>query len=185
MPPDWQADLELYDSVVERFKKWQQEQQKTVPPYRNAIQDFNQALHFAPNVYSDDYVQRGISWHQLGDYKGAIGDFDRYIAADNTLPKFTAFFWRGVSWYKLDNYQNALSDFNKAIQGYPQDASSYFWRANTKYHLGDYKGAIADSTTAIRLDPKSTEIKDAYSVRRQAQQRLDSQKHLPIKNPQK
>lgn len=172
-PNDWQA----YHSRAQLYFQ--------LGNYHNAIQDFNQALRFEPVVYSQDYVQRGISRHQLGDYKGAIDDFDRYIAAYKDLPTSSTFLWRGVSWYKLDNYQNALSDFNKAIQEYPQDASYYFWRAKTKYQLGDYKGAIADSTTAIRLDPKFTEIKDAYSLRRQAQQRLDKQKHLPIKNPQK
>jgi tetratricopeptide (TPR) repeat protein len=97
---------------------------------------------------------RGFAKEKLGDFKGAIADYDEAIHLN---PKYvSAFNHRAIAKYRLGDFEDAIADYDEAIHLNPKYVSAFNNRALAKYKLGDYKGAIADFDAALRLDPKNT-----------------------------
>ncbi|MDM9580682.1 tetratricopeptide repeat protein [Nostoc sp. GT001] len=100
--------------------------------------------------------QEGVNKYELGNYEGAVEDFNQAIKLDpqNAL----AYNRRGDAYYRLGDYEQAQADSSQAIVLNPQDANAYFDRGFAFSALGKYKEAIADYTQAIKLNSK-----DAYA----------------------
>ena len=119
--------------------------------------DFTAALDIDPK-YAKAYINRANVKASLGDYKGALIDYDSTIVYN---PKFAfVYYSRGVAYERLGKMELALKDFNKAIELNPQDAASYFYRGIVKLSL-DAKdaGACLDLNKAAKLG-----FKDAYDM---------------------
>jgi tetratricopeptide (TPR) repeat protein len=82
------------------------------------------------------------------DYGGAVGLYDRVIAADPLLRE--GYLHRGLAYRKLGDFDRARADFDKAIGLYPDCARAYTERARTKLDelvaraAGD-RGQLADA----------------------------------------
>jgi len=117
--------------------------------------------------YAYSYNNRGIAKRKLGDYSGAIQDYNKAIELD---PKYTyAYSNRGELKHALKDYRGAIQDYNKALELNPKFVPAYSNRGSAKVELKDYRGAIQDYNKAIELDPNYT---NAYSNRGIAKSKL-------------
>ena len=72
---------------------------------------------------ADDYYQRGVSFHNKGDYDRAIQDSNRAIELD---PNKADYYWgRGLSYSWKDDEDRAIQDYNRAIELDPNKADYY------------------------------------------------------------
>ena len=100
---------------------------------------------------STAYNNRAVARYELGDYKGAVKDYDKAISID---PDFAvAYYNRGKAKYAIGDHKGAIKDYDKAISIDPNYADAYTNRGLVKYAIGDYKGAIKDYDKAISINP--------------------------------
>jgi tetratricopeptide (TPR) repeat protein len=119
-----------------------------------ALEDFAAAVDVSRGRDDRAFLNRGVVREKLGDFSGALADYDRAIdlRSDNPL----AFNNRGLIKHRLGDYQGALSDFNRAVESKRDRFLLYLFygnRAITKNSLADYVGAIADTSAAVRMRP--------------------------------
>jgi tetratricopeptide (TPR) repeat protein len=115
---------------------------------QGAIDDFNQAIKFNPNL-ALAYYNRGIVRYELGDKQGAIDDFNQAIKINPNLAQ--AYYNRGNARDDLGDKQGAIDDYNQAIKFNPNLAQAYGNRAYVYYQLGDKQKAREDLQRAAQL----------------------------------
>ena len=97
------------------------------------------------SISAESYYFWGCTKHVLGNYKGAVADYDKAIQLKPDYAK--AYHNRGYT-------AAAIADFDKAIRLKPDYASAYNNRGLAKKHaLGDLSAAIADYDKAVQLKP--------------------------------
>ena len=103
------------------------------------------------SISAQTYYTWGNTKYDLGDYKGAIADYDSAIRLkpDDAI----AYNNRGVAKGDLGQHLAAIADYDSAIRLNPDHADAYFNRGNVKRKLGQHFAAIADYDSAIRLKP--------------------------------
>jgi tetratricopeptide (TPR) repeat protein len=90
------------------------------------------------------YLQRAHHKALIGDFKGAILDYDKLIEfshKDSVI--FFAYEGRGDAKSEIEDYEGAIVDYNKAIAQYPS-RSTFLQRGKARYKLGDIKNACLD-----------------------------------------
>ncbi|MCF6367021.1 MAG: tetratricopeptide repeat protein [Bacteroidales bacterium] len=125
-----------------------------------AMKDYNLAIDLMLNKESNKglhfyYSNRGITKGKLGDYDGAIADFDKALSI--TPEESGAYSNRGRAKMLKGDTEDAIKDFNTAISLDPKHFSAYLNRAVAKQILKDFDGAIIDYTKTIELNPNSAE----------------------------
>ncbi|HEY9702682.1 MAG TPA: tetratricopeptide repeat protein, partial [Allocoleopsis sp.] len=99
-----------------------------------------------------DFFSLGYQKLELGDYQGAIADYNSAIELN---PNYTiAYNNRGNAYRNLKEYQKAIADYNRAIELNPNYTIAYNNRGNAYRNLKEYQKAIADYNKAIDLNPK-------------------------------
>lgn len=120
--------------------------------YTESIKNLTVAIEAAPDKF-EPYFFRGLAKYSLGDYEGAIQDFNQSIKIN---PYFSYNYqYRGICKSQLKRYPAALKDFADAIHRGPNNSDVYVNRGTTKLQLDMYEKAITDFDTAIILDSKS------------------------------
>ena len=109
------------------------------------------------SISAETYFTWGNTKYDLGDYKGAITDYDSAIRLNPDLAK--AYNNRGIAKSDLGQHFAAIADYDTAIRLKPDYATAYNNRGNAKSDLGQHVTAIADYDIAIRLNP---DYADAY-----------------------
>ena len=103
------------------------------------------------SISAETYFTWGNTKYHLGDYKGAIADYDSAI---RLKPDYAdAYNNRGVAKDDLGQHFAAIADYDSAIRLKPDYANAYNNRGVAKGNLGQHFAAIADYDTAIRLKP--------------------------------
>jgi formylglycine-generating enzyme required for sulfatase activity/Flp pilus assembly protein TadD len=105
----------------------------------------------AEPVSAEDYVNRGETKIDAGNYDAAIADFTKAIELDTK--NFRAYDDRGIARYSKGDYDGAISDYTKAIELNPKVSSVYDNRGSTREQKGDHDGAFADFSKAVEVDP--------------------------------
>ena len=119
------------------------------------------------SISAETYFTWGNTKYDLGDYKGAIADFDSAI---RLKPDYADVYYnRGNAKSDLGQHSAAIADFDTAIRLNPDDSDAYNSRGNAKGKLGQHVAAIADFDTAIRLKP---DYAGAYNNRGNAKGKL-------------
>ena len=104
------------------------------------------------SISAESYYFWGCTKHVLGNYKGAVADYDKAIQLKPDYAK--AYHNRGYTKVTLGQYFAAIADFDEAIRLKPDYASAYNNRGLAKKHaLGDLSAAIADYDKAVQLKP--------------------------------
>ena len=103
------------------------------------------------SISAETYFTWGNTKYDLGNYKGAIADYDSTIRLKPDLAK--AYNNRGIAKRKLGQHFAAIADYDTAIRLKPDDADAYYNRGIAKDKLGQHFAAIADYDIAIRLKP--------------------------------
>lgn len=120
--------------------------------YTESIKNLTVAIEAAPKKF-EPYFFRGLAKYSLGDYSGAITDFDASIAIN---PYFSYNYqYRAVCQSRLKSYHKALQDYALALQRHPSNADTYLNRGTTKLQLEMYHAALADFDTALLYAPKN------------------------------
>lgn len=110
-------------------------------------------------ISAKDYNLRGVDKAKIGDFKGAIDDFNISIEME---PTGQAYYNRAYSKSMLEDFKSAIEDFDKTIEFEYRLAEAYFERGYCKDQLNDPSGAISDYSKAIKLKKDYT---DAYNNR--------------------
>jgi len=120
--------------------------------YTESIKNLTVVIEAAPEKF-EPYFFRGLAKYSLGDYEGAIIDFNKSISIN---PYFSYNYqYRGICKSQLHRYHEALKDFADAVHRGPNNADVYVNRGTTKMQLEMYSKAISDFDTAIILDKKN------------------------------
>lgn len=93
--------------------------------------------------------RRGQAKFKLGDYGGAITDFNEAMILNPNDANI--YFNRGLILYQLEDRLGAVSDLDHALLLNPRHALAYFHRAGVRYSLGELPGAMLDLRLAARL----------------------------------
>ena len=115
-----------------------------------------------PVLTTDDYYASAYQKNELGDYKGALDDYNRAIALN---PNFVnAYIGRGnLKDDQLNDPQGALADYNRAITLDSKSSLAYNNRGLVREDkFNDSQGALTDFNQAIALNPNFVE---AYNSR--------------------
>ncbi|MEK7487573.1 MAG: tetratricopeptide repeat protein [Planctomycetota bacterium] len=102
-----------------------------------------------------EYLQRGKSKEEQGDFEEAIADFTEAIRLNSNSAE--AYNFRGFSKSFRQDLEGAIVDFNEAIRLNPLYAEAFHNRGSTKQDKQDLTGAIVDFNEAIRLNPQLSE----------------------------
>lgn len=120
--------------------------------YTESIKNLTIAIEAAPDKF-EPYFFRGLAKYSLGDYEGAILDFNQSIEIN---PYFSYNYqYRGISKSQLKRFHEALKDFADAIHRGPNNADVYVNRGTTKIQLDMYENSLADFDTALIIDKKN------------------------------
>ena len=66
------------------------------------------------NPLATEYLNQGVEKYEVGNYQGAITDYDKGIGIN---PQYAdAYYNRGLAKYDLKDYQGAITDYTKAIE---------------------------------------------------------------------
>ena len=114
------------------------------------IELYTKAIKLKPD-YAIAYNNRGNSKDDLGDYQGAIKDYD--IAIKLKPDYAIAYNNRGVAKKHLGNYQEAIKDYDEAIKLKADYEIAFNNRGLVKKEIGDYQEALKDLDRAIELKP--------------------------------
>lgn len=118
---------------------------------QKALEYLNQAIELDSH-YGIAYNDRGNIYNNFGEYKQAIGDYERAI---DLIPDFSeAYYNRGVTYARLKRYTRAIKDFSRAINLNPNYTKAYYNRGVIYANLGQYQRAISDYDRAIVLNPE-------------------------------
>lgn len=114
---------------------------------KGAILDFSKAIELDPtNAYA--FSSRANCRGLLGDYMGAIADWNRAI---EILPIAMMFAGRATAKAELKDYRGAILDFNKAIELDGSVHVNYYLRGIAKLFAGQKESACLDFSKAGEL----------------------------------
>ncbi|MGD9977706.1 MAG: tetratricopeptide repeat protein [Bacteroidales bacterium] len=146
------------------YKGWAEYYKKN---YVQAIQDFTLQIENSNPDDPSGYYNRGSAKSELGDFFGAISDYQKAI---EIKPDFSmAYNNLGWVYFEKKDYQKALKYANKSIEVDSENSVAYDSRAEIKFNSNDYKGAILDCNKALELDSK---LGNSYLIRGRAYYRL-------------
>jgi len=112
-----------------------------------AIDHFNKAIHINPNSFL--IANRGIVYHNIGQYQMAIEDFNEAIRLE---PDDAAtYLYRGIVYNKIGQYQMAIEDFNKALNLKKDYIDAYSDRAIAYLKQGNKISGCSDAQKACEL----------------------------------
>ena len=98
---------------------------------------------------AEEYFYSAFAKDDLGDYTGAIQDYNKAIELDPDLAM--AYNNRGKAKISLGDNRGAIQDLNKMIELNPYDAKAYNNRGTCKYILSDKYGGCLDLSKAGEL----------------------------------
>lgn len=121
--------------------------------YQKAIDDYDVLLKSPSYAVAYNFANRGFCRMMLGNYAGAVADFDLAIKLDpKTNSYYTSRAFANAGLYK---YRDALNDFSTIIKHDPKDASAYAERGNIQYQLHNTAAAVDDLTKSLNIKPTS------------------------------
>lgn len=137
--------------------------------YQGAIRDYTCAIHLDPQA--EYYFYRAFAISSLGDYTGAMPDYDKCVELKYKLSE--TYFERGYAYTMLEKYDEAIEDLTASIKEDDTQKMTYNNRAFCYYQQEKYKLAISDYDKTLKIDPTYA---DAYTSRGLAKYQSDDKK---------
>jgi tetratricopeptide (TPR) repeat protein len=100
--------------------------------------------------------ERGVAYHNLGDFMQALADFDRSLTLDPDNPDTLGN--RGWTYHTMRDYAQALADYGRSLALRPDHAIVLSNRGQTYYAVGKYVQALVDFDRSLELDPNSSTV---------------------------
>jgi tetratricopeptide (TPR) repeat protein len=104
----------------------------------------------------DQFIRVGETRIQIGNYVGAIENFNIVIKFKPHLPE--PYYFRGVAKHQLEDFRGAIQDYNMAIEIKPYYPDAFLHRGLAYLELNDFPKAIADYNRAIELSPNDESL---------------------------
>ncbi len=120
--------------------------------YQDAIQEFSQALKFAPDSV-DALYNRGAALSRLDQWDDALADFDALLKIVPNDPN-TLYARAWVQAQRGDD-KAAITDLDRVLSIVPKDQDALLDRGGLNIRAGRYDAAIEDFTSLLTLDPKA------------------------------
>jgi len=114
---------------------------------------YSEAVILNP-VFTDAYINRGVSYYNLDSLKMALLDFEKALQIDPE--NVVAHSYKGICNYKLKDYKSAIEDYTRAINLDQYTIISYINRGLCWQKLRMYDKAVNDYSKAIEFDPQRT-----------------------------
>ncbi len=123
--------------------------------WRDSLSLWNHALRFTSSDNAA-FLNRGVAKWQLGDFDGALEDYNRSLRLHPTYPQTLNN--RARIYAKLGKEMEARSDFDAAVRACEQGRDPYaahvfYNRASFRQDHGDLSGALEDIEEALRRKP--------------------------------
>ena len=119
----------------------------------------------------DHYIEVGETLIQIGNYVGAIENFNIVISFKPHLPE--PYYFRAVAKHQLEDYRGAIKDYNSAIDIKPFYPDAYMNRGLAYLQLNDFAKAIEDYNRAIELDPNNATIFNNRGIAKASMKDID------------
>ena len=122
--------------------------------YSQAISDITKSAKTNNEILPDFIFYRALAKSEVGDYFGAISDYDILISKGDDGQNYdmaTVYNNKAYSYVKLKNYEKALPLVTKAIELDKSKWSIWDTRAEIYFKKEEYGKAINDATKAIRI----------------------------------
>lgn len=102
-----------------------------------------------------ELVNKGIEFHELGDYEAAIRMYDRAltISPDDTF----ALLNKDIALDRIKDYE-ALNQYDKTLSMEPNNLNALVERGKVLYRIGNYSDAIDSFDRALIMNPNDTSI---------------------------
>lgn len=101
-------------------------------------------------------MKKGFVLHSMGNYSGAIEQFDRAIAQDDSNEK--VWYCRAQSHMQLREFEAALKDFRQVLAINPAEARAWHGQGVAKAELRLYPSAVDSFNQAAACDPENDKI---------------------------
>ena len=101
---------------------------------------------------ASEFNDRGIAYHQKGQYDQAISAFNKALEIDPRHAE--SYNNRGIARFQKGQYDRAISDFSKVLEINPKDADTYYNRGIIYFQKGQYIKAVSDFNKVLEIDPK-------------------------------
>ncbi|MGD1896689.1 MAG: tetratricopeptide repeat protein [Phormidesmis sp.] len=101
-------------------------------------------------------LKKGFVLHSMGNYSGAIEQFDRAIAANSENEK--AWYYRAQSHMQMREFETALQDFRQVLRLNPTNAKAWQGQGVAKAELRLYPSAVDSFNHATICDPGDDKI---------------------------
>ncbi|BAZ15193.1 TPR repeat protein [Calothrix sp. NIES-4071] len=114
-----------------------------------------------------EYINRGNSRYEVGNYQGAVADYTEAIEMNIKLNIYDAdaYFNRANALIDLGDKTGAIEDYTQVIKINPYDAEAYFHRGNLHRELGDKLLAVEDLKKAVELYHKEGKLVELRNAR--------------------
>jgi tetratricopeptide (TPR) repeat protein len=145
------SEIPLLDGIAEAYFRLGWLYNVSFSDLESAALNYSKAIDLNL-AYAAAYVNRGLTYANLGQYETALADYNKAI--DLNPAYAVAYYNRGLTYASLGQYEAALADYNRAIDLNPELAEAYNNRGLTYDDLGQYEAALADYNKAIDLSPE-------------------------------
>ncbi len=131
--------------------------------YFKAVEQFNSALHFAPD-HALSYYHRGICRARLEQQEAALEDFSKTVS----LEPDNAEAWqdRANIYTDMGKFEEAIKDYDAADNLLPDQDRTYAGRSYCYLHLGNLQAALNDAQKAVELEPTAANFCAVGNVQR-------------------
>lgn len=130
--------------------------------YSEAISDITKSAKTNKEILPDFLFYRALAKSEVGDYYGAISDYDLLIAKGKpngqNYDLATVYNNKAYSYVGLKQYEKAIPFVTKALE--LDENKWYIWdtRAEIYYNTGEYGKAINDATKAIKIQENANTL---------------------------
>jgi tetratricopeptide (TPR) repeat protein len=125
-------------------------QEEAVAAQGNNIESLTEVINKNPRD-ANALNLRGTAYGQIGDYKGAMADFNNALKINPEFPQ--AYANRALVFVRIEKYNRAIADYDRALEINPNYAAGYVGRGNIHRLLKNHEQAIADFSRAIEIKP--------------------------------
>ena len=162
--------LENYDSALNDFNRAEflDPSLHLVPVYKGFA--FRQLLNYDSALYQfNKYIQRnpqdttayalvlrGKMRTRMGDFDGAISDFERAVNLDPVKESY--YYYKFLALFNSKKFENALIEINKAIDLNPQFYGYYLFKGNTYHEMNKHPEAVVQYSMAIDLNDTNGDL---------------------------
>lgn len=116
---------------------------------KNSIKDQTYFININPSA--EKYFKRAQLKTQIGNYKGAIEDYD--LAAKMTPNEIAIYYNRAAAKERINDLEGAYNDFTKTIESVPNNEWGWHDRALIEIKQKKYNEAEKDLEKALSLKP--------------------------------